>query len=143
MTPDFLSSKWCDQEVGVAVGRNKLGVPVRAGSDPRGFVGKYQGVSAKGLTAGQVANALVLALCNNPGSAPQMADAHIERLTRSGSWDMSRATMTVLENVSRLNQAQAARLIVTIDGNSEVGHSFGVSERIKALVGRITVPPAS
>src|SRR5208283_2782050 len=31
ITPDFISSRWCDQEVGIAIGRGKLVVPLRAG----------------------------------------------------------------------------------------------------------------
>lgn len=143
LTPDFVGSRWCDQEVGVAVGRNKLVLPVRAGADPHGFLGKYQGIAASGLTAAQIANSLVLTLCKNALSAPRIADALIERLARSGSWQSSRDTMTVLENVNRLNQAQAVRLIATIDENSEVGDSFGVPERIKVLVARTAVPAAS
>lgn len=143
LTSDFVSSRWCDQEVGVAVGRNKLVVPVCAGANPHGFLGKYQGVNAKGLTASQLANALVATLCRNPISTPRMGDALIERLSKSGSWDMARTTMTLLEGVARLNQTQAARLIATIDDNPEVANAYGVPERIKALVGRITTPPTS
>lgn len=51
----FKESNWCDQEVGVAVGRDVLIIPVRKGLDPYGFIGKYQGIQAIGKTIGQVA----------------------------------------------------------------------------------------
>ncbi len=36
VTPDFVESKWCDQEVGYCVARNALIVPVKLPSDPHG-----------------------------------------------------------------------------------------------------------
>jgi hypothetical protein len=56
--PGFKESNWTDQEVGVAIGRNVLVVPVLRGMDPYGFLGKYQGLRAEGKTVGQVGLAL-------------------------------------------------------------------------------------
>ena len=62
LTPDFVASKWCDQEVGVAVGRNKLVVPVQPSGILTAFSESIRGLNAKGLTAPSVADALVQAL---------------------------------------------------------------------------------
>jgi len=56
LMPGFKESNWCDQEVGVAVGRDVLIIPVRKGMDPYGFIGKYQGIQANNKTVGQVAH---------------------------------------------------------------------------------------
>lgn len=58
LMPGFPESKWCDQEVGVAVGRDVLIIPVRRGLDPYGFIGKYQGIQAQGKKTGEVAEAI-------------------------------------------------------------------------------------
>jgi hypothetical protein len=42
LTPDFHPSDWTDQEVGVALARAVLIIPVRRGATPYGFMGKYQ-----------------------------------------------------------------------------------------------------
>lgn len=136
LTPDFLQSRWCDQEAGIAIGRGKLIVPVRAGADPHGFLGKYQGMNAKGKTATQVAPDLVAVLLKHELSFPRMADALIERLASSGSWNAARATIGLIEDIPRLNQVQSARLLATIDDNSEVADAFGVPDRIRALIAR-------
>ena len=47
LTPGFNESKWTDQEVGVAVGRGSLIIPIRKGMNPYGFIGKYQGMQGK------------------------------------------------------------------------------------------------
>jgi hypothetical protein len=46
--PGFKESNWCDQEVGVAIGRKLPIVSVRLGLDPYGFIGKYQAVQGAG-----------------------------------------------------------------------------------------------
>ena len=58
LMPGFKESNWCDQEVGVAVGRNVLVIPIRKGIDPYGFIGKFQGIQAQGKTIGEVAEAI-------------------------------------------------------------------------------------
>ncbi len=46
--PGFKESDWCVQEVGFALGRKVDIIPLRAGLDPFGFFGKYQGLQIKG-----------------------------------------------------------------------------------------------
>lgn len=64
--PGFKESDWCAQEVGYALGRKIDIVPLRAGLDPFGFFGKYQGIQVKGKMPDKVANEVVLALLNKP-----------------------------------------------------------------------------
>ena len=55
LTPDFNSSRWTDQEVGIAVARNVLLIPINKGENPYGFLSKYQALSTSGLTVKEVA----------------------------------------------------------------------------------------
>lgn len=64
--PGFRDSDWCAQEVGYALGRKVDIVPLRAGLDPFGLFGKYQGIQIKGKMPDDVANEVVLALLNKP-----------------------------------------------------------------------------
>lgn len=47
LTPNFYQSKWCDQEVGIALGRAIPTLSIKKGADPHGFIGKYQAIKAK------------------------------------------------------------------------------------------------
>lgn len=48
LTPDFVESKWCDQEVGYCMARGVLIVPLGLDdTDPHGFIGKYQCMTAR------------------------------------------------------------------------------------------------
>ena len=68
----FKESNWCDQEVGVAVGRDVLIIPIRKGLDPYGFIGKYQGIQAHGKSIGEVAEAIFQTLVKSPKTQNKM-----------------------------------------------------------------------
>jgi len=54
----FKESNWCDQEIGFAVGTNKLIIPIRQGIDPYGFIGKYQAIQGKNTTVQEVSKSI-------------------------------------------------------------------------------------
>lgn len=62
LTPGFYQSKWCDQEVGIALGRAIPTLSIKKGADPHGFIGKYQAIKAK-KTAEAVAKDVVETIC--------------------------------------------------------------------------------
>ena len=66
LVPGFKESNWTDQEVGVAVGRGVLIIPVIKGLNPYGFISKYQGLSASGKKVRDVADELFRILANSP-----------------------------------------------------------------------------
>ena len=51
----FRNSRWCDQEVGIALGQNKLCIPINKDINPYGFLGRYQVLKAHNLDARSVA----------------------------------------------------------------------------------------
>ena len=62
LTPNFYQSKWCDQEVGIALGRSIPTLSIKKGADPHGFIGKYQAIKAKD-TADAVAKDVFVTIC--------------------------------------------------------------------------------
>jgi hypothetical protein len=137
VTPGFVESRWCDQEVGIALGRGKLVVPLCAGADPHGFLSKHQGLQTKGMDAARVAEKVVEILIQHSLSAQRMSEALVERIVKSWSWDQSKQTMSMLEKVPKLNSSQVGRLMSAIDENSQIGDAYGVPDRIKNLVKRV------
>lgn len=65
LSPNFIKSQWCDQEVGFALGRRKLVIPINAGVDPYGFIGKWQAIKSEKKSRLQVANAIFNVICIN------------------------------------------------------------------------------
>lgn len=137
ISSDFFESRWCDQEVGFAFGRSKLVVPICKDAIPHGFLGKYQGFKAQGLAPSAVAEKLIDILVGHSLTAQRMADALVERMATSRSWDISKRTVALLEKVRRLNESHVAKLVQSTENNSQVRDAFGVAERIQQLVTRI------
>ncbi|MBD3616711.1 MAG: toll/interleukin-1 receptor domain-containing protein [Gracilimonas sp.] len=66
LMPGFKESNWTDQEVGVAIGRGILVIPVRKDLDPYGFIGKFQGFQANNKSIGEVAEGIFQIISSNP-----------------------------------------------------------------------------
>lgn len=66
LMPGFKESNWTDQEVGIAIGRGVLIIPIRKELDPYGFIGKYQGFQAVGKNIEEVAMGIFEILTRNP-----------------------------------------------------------------------------
>lgn len=64
--PGFKESDWCAQEVGYALGRKIDIIPLRAGLDPFGFFGKFQGIPISGKIPETVANEIAKLLFKKP-----------------------------------------------------------------------------
>jgi hypothetical protein len=136
ITPDFVQSNWCDQEVGFAFGRGKLVVPLCKETVPHGFLGKYQGFQAKGLQAPDVAEELFQMLLEHQLTSDRMADALVENMANSRSFQTSRDAMPLLERVPKLNKTQVARLVQSITENDQVANAIRIPERIRSLASR-------
>lgn len=61
----FHQSNWCDQEVGIALGRNVTVLPLLPDGDPYGFLGEYQGIKIKGMYPDALAKKIFNILCDN------------------------------------------------------------------------------
>jgi hypothetical protein len=96
LTEDFPKSRWCDQEVGVAVGLRKLIVPVRLDIDPYGFIGRYQGLtiarSSPATEAWNLGGELFGLLARHEMTKERMTEPILRRFIYSWSWDNTRAT---------------------------------------------------
>ena len=139
ISPEFLGSKWCDQEVGYALGRNKLVIPISRGATPHGFIGKIQGLQSNGLEAKTIVEKIVDILIQNELSSPRITEVLVEKLVKSGSWESSKFTMTLLEKAPKITSEQAGRLLKSVEENVDVSKSWGVPERINKLIERMGI----
>lgn len=64
VVPGFEKSNWCDQEVGIALGRKKMVFSIKKGKNPYGFFGKYQALPSQ-RNANDMAQELAKAICVN------------------------------------------------------------------------------
>lgn len=134
LVPGFAESKWTDQEVGVAIGRRIPIVPLKAGLDPYGFIGKYQELQVKGKKHDAVAVEVTEILAGKPQIASKISRALVDKLKTSESWARSKSLMDLIEKCRNFSPEAVADLRAAAADNDEVGSAWGVPERIAKVV---------
>jgi hypothetical protein len=98
--PGFRESDWCDQEVGVAIGRGILVIPVRFDLDPYGFIGRYQAVTVRDQHPAPEMGETIFEVClNHELTRRAMARAIVARFAASDSFAGARGNISLLRRV--------------------------------------------
>jgi len=127
LTEGFAESKWCDQEVGVAIGRKILVVPIRMGIDPYGFIGKYQGVAGANKTTEDLCANIFEILGTHDTTKTRVTAALVTKLCGAESFAESKATVGYLNGLKEnVTPKMAEKLNAATKNNSQVYNSFGV-----------------
>ncbi|MDX6591758.1 MAG: hypothetical protein QOJ13_954 [Gaiellales bacterium] len=92
LTLDFHHSEWTDQEVGYAMARRRLVIPVRVDVNPYGLMGKYQALACPAdRDPVELARLIADMLWRHPPTRPHMAAGRVERFAGSNSFNQARA----------------------------------------------------
>lgn len=132
--PDFHASKWTDQEIGYVMGRDLPTYAVRFGEDPYGFIGRFQAFNGNGKSAAAIATELFHALRQNKQTARKMADVLITLFEKSGSFSSAKERIGYLEDMEHWDSSYAGRLESAVKNNGQISDSWGVPERVAALL---------
>ncbi|MGA2297947.1 MAG: toll/interleukin-1 receptor domain-containing protein [FCB group bacterium] len=119
MTEKFHESKWTDQEIGVAIGRRIPIIAIRLGTDPYGFIGKYQALN---IDIDSRYSDIVGLLLNK---SSKMIDVYIGLVELSKSWTASNVLSIFLPFIREINSQQVDRFINAYKSNNNVNGSFG------------------
>lgn len=132
--PKFHASKWTDQETGFAMGR---GVPVfcvRFGEDPYGSLGRFQAFNGDSKPVANLAKELFDTFRKHKQTQNLMASIVVDRFAESGTFAAAKSNMKLLEDLEVWDAAFPARLRSALKHNSQISDSFGVPERVDALI---------
>jgi hypothetical protein len=132
----FHESKWTDQEIGFAMGRSVPVFAVKFGEAPYGFIGRFQAFNGTGKSAVEVAEELFETYRKNKQTQHQMASVLVYIFEHSPSFADAKRVIGYLEELQNWHPSFSARVEHAVETNSQVGHSFGVPERVKKLVAR-------
>lgn len=130
LTPGFKESSWTDQEVGVAMGRDVLIIPIRRGLNPYGFIAKYQGLQGEGKTVVQVANSVFQILANHPRTKPRIAEALVEQMLISTDANEANNKLRLFRRIETLPEQYLEKL----RDNSSRNEILAKSEDFRALL---------
>lgn len=132
VTPDFSQSRWTDQEVGWALGREIIVIPLKVGADPYGFFGAYQALPIRDgqrpwETAVAVARAIAIAVFREQRPAAsrllgRMTDLVVEAFCRSSSFESTRRRYELLTLIPRSawKEEHFVRLETAVRENSQI-----------------------
>jgi len=133
LSPGFKESHWCDQEVGVAIGRKLPVISVRLGLDPYGFIGKYQALQGAGKSAGQLARELFDLFLPNPHIGPKITGALVGLLSNAGSFQEAKRLTNLIGQSSFLTSKQTSAMKEAAENNGQVSGAWGVPEKINRI----------
>lgn len=130
----FHSSYWTDQEVGYVMGRGQPVFAVRLGQDPYGFIGKFQGFNGHGKEASEIARELFDTYRLNKQTQTKMAGAIVRMFERSHSFANAKYNVGLLEDLEYWEPEFSIRIKNAAEENGQIGSSWGVPERVTALI---------
>lgn len=133
LIPEFPKSSWTDHEVGIAVGRGVLVVPLRKGLDPYGFIGKYQGLQAAGKTVKQVADEIYRILVSSPFTADKMFSVIVRMFVSSRTKEdcMHWLDLLAAEDVPK---SHLEKLVLNVSQNAHILDSSDVRDRLEQIL---------
>jgi len=99
LTPEFVRSKWCDQEVGFCLARGIPLVPITFGAMPHGFIGKFQGLRAEGQITWSITPALFRILATHEALQEKMDWPIVKRYVNSRNFDGTREAFNLLKRI--------------------------------------------
>jgi hypothetical protein len=130
----FRQSSWTDQEIGYAMGRGILVIPVRLGLDPYGFVGRFQALTGGDRTPEQLAATIFDILRKHKKTNRRMAEALVANFERSNSFAEAKYNAALLNHSVHWNEGLARRCLDAVEANDQIKDAFGVPEHIQRLV---------
>ena len=135
LTPDFHASDWTDQEVGFAVGRGILVVPINVGLAPYGFIGKFQAFGGSLDNPLQAAKRLFEILLKNPKSHAHMRRGLAFALAGAQSYSSAISLSKAIHTLNDFTEAEKAVILRACRENDQVFGAIGVVARICTALG--------
>jgi hypothetical protein len=140
LTPEFHDSLWTDQEVGVAVGRGVLVIPIRVPNNPYGFIAKHQGLRGDLGQPATLAKRITEILLERPRTATLMRSGLLTALEDAPNFATAKVLSLRVELLAPFNPVETARIEAAIGSNGQVEGAFGVPERLRRAIARATSP---
>ncbi len=130
----FHASYWTDQEIGFAMGRGVPTFAVRLGETPYGFIGRFQAFNGNGKSVSNLARELFDCYRKHKQTEKRMSEAVVSLFELSGSFAAAKERMGFLEELQVWDPSFAGRIRSAVQTNSQVDGSWGVPDRVAALL---------
>ncbi len=140
---EFKASKYCDQEVGYALQRGLLVIPLRLETDPYGFMAPLQGVAASKKSPGEISADILKLLHAHPTTKVLMAQAEAKSLERlvndflcSSDYATSTKLLKTLEDYGTLPKKLVDKIATNWEKNDQIYGCAGIPGRMRYFLRR-------
>ena len=130
----FHESKWTDQEIGFAMGRSIPVCAVQFGEAPYGFIGRFQAFNGRDEESRELAKQIFDAYRKNKQTKRRMVEVMVSLFEDSNSFAEAKERIGNLESLGILEPSFTKRIAAAAETNSQIAGSWGVPDRVKALV---------
>jgi hypothetical protein len=127
LTSGFSSSIWTNQEIGFAYGRGVFILSIKAGEEPKGFVGKFQALRPKSNKMSDLAIQIAEHLIKNKKTSEKMKSAYIHALSNTESYSETEKWALLLPHIDSLSEEQGLKLLENYNSNSQAYDSFSLN----------------
>lgn len=135
--PGFHQSDWTDQEIGYAMGRGVMIATVRLGTDPYGFIGRFQALEGQGKTAEVLAGELFSILRHHRMTRRAVARGVVECFCQSDSYKVAMRNVGLIEGLAHWDASLSNRVRTAVKDNGQIHRAWGVPGRIEAFIARM------
>jgi hypothetical protein len=125
-----LTSYWCNQEIGWALGRHLLVVSVRLDHAPVGFTSRFQ--AQKATDPAQLAGNLWNFMLGRNETGESLSSAVIRSLEASEHWEQATARSATLASL-KWNTTTLGQLEEAVRSSRKLDYAFHVSGRIRRV----------
>lgn len=132
----FKESNWCDQEIGFAVGKDVLIIPIKKDLDPYGFIGKYQAINGNNKTVGDVAKEVFTAIIKHPKTKNKMLSTLTNLVGRSTDVSNAIKKVSILMNISNIPNELLTQMSEQIDNNPILKDSNDFLQNLNNLLAK-------
>ena len=136
LTPDFPESKWTDQEVGIALGRGMLVIPISLGIDPYGFMAGKQAMPGDFKNIEKLTTDLISILLKHHSTSAIMHESLLVAFENASSFRNAMNISQMIVRADNFTQGQLNRIQKVPENNDQISKAFGVPEKIEAYLNK-------
>lgn len=120
LMPGFKDSNWTDQEIGVAIGRKLLVIPIRKGLDPYGFIGKFQGYQSQNKKIHEVGESIFQIISKNPKTKNKYLNIICELFLMSNSFEDGLNRIKIINKIDNISSDKVKQIHTRIIENKNL-----------------------
>lgn len=141
VSEDFNSSKWTDQEVGVAIARDTAIIPINIGCQPYGFLEQYQNFTAKNQIPATVAEEIFETLAKNSKTQVPLLGCLKKLLLTSNDPEISTDRLNLIDRIPSISNNHWMEIRDKITANNHLIDDKFFLERLNEYLRKYKIEP--